>query len=223
MNNNTKMIYSYLKKRYSGLICLIMAVLFMSGPAFAHKVTIFAWVEGDMVYTESKFSGGKRAKNALVEVYDGKGNKLLKGKTDENGAFSFKAPQKTEMKIVLPAGMGHRGEWTISADEFQGNDSPGLKTDDTVREQSLKMPEKPDEKETVNTETRISEPCLTHHDIEHAVEQALDRKLKPVITQLNRSLNPDEEPSFSEIIGGIGYIIGLIGIGTYFNYRRKKD
>ena len=71
--------------------------------AHAHRVTIFAWVEGDIVHTESKFSGGKKVKHSPVEVYDNLGNKILEGKTDGDGKFSFKVPKKTAMK--MPAKM----------------------------------------------------------------------------------------------------------------------
>ena len=44
----------------------------------AHNVTVFAWVEGDTVTVESKFSGGRRPKNAPIEIYDNAGILLLK-------------------------------------------------------------------------------------------------------------------------------------------------
>ena len=47
------------------------------------------------------------------------GTELLSGTTDQNGEFSFKVPQKAELKIVLEAGAGHRAEWTIAADEIE--------------------------------------------------------------------------------------------------------
>ena len=66
---------------YVGIVLLV--IIISTSPAVAHKVNIFAWVDGDRIYTESKFSGGRRAKNATVEVYDNQGNRLLEGKTDE--------------------------------------------------------------------------------------------------------------------------------------------
>jgi nickel transport protein len=64
------------------------------GAAHAHKVTIFAWAEGDTVYTESKFSGGKKVRNGKVEVFDNAGTLLLAGRTGDDGEFSFRAPKK---------------------------------------------------------------------------------------------------------------------------------
>jgi len=209
------------KMMISGTACLILFSFLAVDSAFAHKVTIFAWVEGDTVYTESKFSGGRKAKNAPVEVYDARGNKLLEGKTDNNGEFFFKAPRKTELKIVLLAGMGHKAEWTIPIEEFEGNNFEY--TEKTVpREPTTTKPGKIKKSVPVFREDASTSPCLASEDIQDAVEKALDKKLKPVIKKLNK-LSHDHGPAASDIIGGIGYIIGLVGIGAYFNYRRKKD
>jgi nickel transport protein len=85
----------------------------------AHGVYLFAWVEGDTVYVESKFSGGKKVKAGKIIVTDPQGTELLKGTTNENGEFSFKVPKKTDLKIVLLAGVAHRAEWTIPLAEIQ--------------------------------------------------------------------------------------------------------
>ena len=88
-------------------------------PVEAHRVNLFAWVEGDTVYAESKFSGGRRVNAGKITVLDSQGTELLSGTTNEKGEFSFKVPQKTELKIVLVAGTGHKAEWTISANEIE--------------------------------------------------------------------------------------------------------
>ena len=51
------------------LILFFASILIISTnrPVLAHKVIIFAWVEGDTVFTESKFAGGKRAVGAQVQ------------------------------------------------------------------------------------------------------------------------------------------------------------
>ena len=85
----------------------------------AHRVVLFAWVENDTVYVESKFSGGKKVKAGKIIVTDPRGSELVKGTTNEEGEFSFKIPKKTDLKIVLLAGAAHRAEWTISAAEFE--------------------------------------------------------------------------------------------------------
>ena len=59
-------------------------------------------------------------------------------------------------------------------------------------------------------------------DIQDAVEKALDKKLKPILSRLAEDRQRASETKFNDIIGGIGYILGLVGVGAYFNYRKKK-
>ena len=189
-------------------------------PAWAHKVTIFAWVEGDTVHTQSKFSGGKRAKNSTVVVYDKEGNLLLEGKTNENGEFSFKVPKKTDLKVALKASMGHLAEWTIPAEE--------IKAVADITES--KMPEagiQPSTQEAVpSVEAKTSEEApvkttvgLSRQEIKELIDDSLERKLTPITNMLADSI--DRGPTVTEVIGGIGYIFGLVGVALYFGGRRK--
>jgi nickel transport protein len=197
------------------LIFLFLMVLsfFVTGTAIAHKVMIFAWVEGDTIYTESKFSGGKKVRKGDVMVYDLEGNRLLQGKTNEQGEFFFKIPKKTALKIVLKAGAGHRAEWTVPLEEIKGIAAENF---ETTTNQSATAKE-------LNKQTQsVSVPNVSPDDIQLAVEKALDKKLKPVMKKLAKS--QEHGPTARDIFGGIGYILGLVGVASYFHYRRKmKD
>jgi nickel transport protein len=162
---------------------------------------IFAWVEGDTVFTESKFSGGKKVMNAQVLVFDKGGEQLLEGKTDNKGKFSFKVPKLTDLRIVLNAAMGHKAEWTVQESEIResGGDLGSKKADE------------PSQPITVG---------LSKEEIKELVEESLDRKLRPIIKIMTESQS--KGPSVTEIIGGIGYIFGLMGLVIYFRNRRKK-
>jgi len=195
---------------YVGAIFVFIFILAV--PIDAHNVNIFAWVDGDRVYTESKFSGGRKAKNATVEVYDNQGNKLLEGKTDENGAFAFTIPQKTSLKVVLIAGMGHRSEWTLPLDEI----APGMSQRPALDMRAEIEP--PQISESPQPMMPPSGPSA--EEIQSVVEKALDQKLRPLIKLMVESRK--QGPSVSDIFGGIGYIAGLVGVAVYFNSRKKK-
>ena len=213
-----------LSKHFWGFVFLI--VIFISGinPAYAHKVMIFAWMDGDTVFTQSKFSGGKKVKGGNVVVYNTQKKILLEGKTDDKGEFSFKVPKKTTLKIVLYAGAGHRAEWTVPKEDIEEM-SRGKPAESTLKEPQAKMPantipSEPTENQADEMPQAPHPPGPGADEIEQAVEKALDKKLKPVIKMLSESLN--RGPTVSEILGGIGYILGLMGVGAYFHYRRKK-
>jgi len=102
-------------------IFLILMICVFTTPALAHRVVIFAYTEGDIVHTESKFMPNTPVNQGKVLVMDAKSDKLLlTGQTDDQGKFSFKMPpeaaaQKLDLKIVIEAGMGHRAEWLLKA------------------------------------------------------------------------------------------------------------
>ena len=198
-------------RSFKGLFALILLTIiytFSPGPAMAHRVTIFAWVEGDKIFTESKFSRGKLVKGGEVIVYDLAGKQLLEGKTDDRGEFSFKIPKRTGMKIVLQAGMGHQGEWTILASELGG--APEVNSEPAVSQKTgSRMPE-----------VQAATSHISLEQIRQVVEEALDQRLKPVMKIVVESR--ESGPTVSDVFGGIGYILGLVGVAAYFNYRRKS-
>ena len=189
------------------LISLAFLTLLLLMPAsvvFAHKVNIFAYVEGDTVYTESYFPDGRKVEGSVVEVYDSQGNKLLEGKTNEEGQFNFKPPKKDDLKIVLIASMGHKNSYALSKDEL-----PEIKL-----EQRLQKP-KPKESEV----EEISQVDLAQ--IKRIIDSSLDKKLKPIMRELAKT--QQRKVSFREIIGGIGYIFGIMGIIAYFLGKNKDN
>ena len=101
------------------VIGMLVGVAVIAAPlAYAHKVNVFAYVEGDQVYTQGYFSDGTKAKNSEVTVYVNSGQQLLKGRTDEDGAFTFPTQgQRQALRIVLNAGMGHQASYVIPVDE----------------------------------------------------------------------------------------------------------
>ena len=173
--------------------------------AWAHKVNVFAWAEGDTVFVEGYYPGGRKAQNSLVEVFNPAGTKLLEGRTDDKGEFSFKAPEKTDLKIVLTAGMGHKNDFTLSAGDLGGTGS--LPSSVVAQEH----PRRVEEPASVSTDI---------HQLETIIDEALDRKLEPLSKLIRDSRK--QGPTLTEIIGGIGYIFGLFGIVLYFRNRKGR-
>jgi nickel transport protein len=98
--------------------CCALALLIAATTASAHRVNVFAWVEGDTVRVECKYPDGTKVNEGVIRVFDSTGKELLDGKTNAKGEFSFKPPKKDDLKIVLEAGMGHRAEWALSKQDF---------------------------------------------------------------------------------------------------------
>ncbi len=187
--------------RHLLLILLISAVLHLFClPVYAHKVNVFAWVEGDTVHTESKFGSGKMVKGGKIEVFDHLNQKVAEGTTDDHGSYTFSAPPAAQtLKIVLTASMGHSNHWQITAEEL-GRETP---TED------IKPPATTPQKQSVTG--------VSPEEIESIVERAIEKKIAPIRAQL-----AEQAWGLRDIVAGIGYIIGLMGLASYMHYRKAK-
>ena len=194
-------------------MALVLSLVFMAlAPlALAHKVNVFAWVEGDTVHVEGYFAGNKKARDSLVEVFDSTGKKLLDGRTDQQGEFSFKIPKITDLKIVLTASMGHRNDFVIPMSELEE-----VSPTKTTESGSHTVPE-PSEQKIVSGQTASA---VDFAQLEASLDKVLDRKLT-TLSRLIRETRP-EGPTVSEVIGGIGYIFGLMGVALYFMSKKKS-
>src|SRR5665648_123383 len=193
-------------KLYLILIYIFLIIIMMDVSVFVHKVNIFAYVEGGKIYTESYFNDGKKCMDSKIEVFDNQENKLFEGLTDEEGMLSLEiSPEDIidgDLKVVLTASMGHRAEYIIPANELRG-----------VTELTQEKPEE--------SASKVS-PEISSFDvkeIQSLIEDTLDEKLMPIIREIKKSQENRISPT--EIIGGIGYIVGIFGMIAYFLSRNK--
>ncbi len=187
---------------------LVIACL-PTGDVFAHKVIIFAWAEENTVYTQSKFSGGKKVVNGTVEARDDLGNLVSKGKTNKMGEYSFSVEKLGPLHIVLNAGMGHRAEWSLTTKDFSDL-ATGTETE--LKDERAQSPEIEEIKSSSDIRTERGQ-------LESMIEQTLDKKLQPIHKMLVQQ--QEERVTLRDVLGGIGYIIGLIGLAAYIRYRKS--
>lgn len=192
-------------------------MLLLHTPALAHKVTLFAWVEGDIIHTQSKYMGGKRPKQGQIEVFEPNGNLLLMGKTDDQGRFSFKTPQKTDLQIVLTTEPGHRAVWNLLKNEFMasGNGAP----DKQISDQNSADIGNPNQDPAGHYGLSIYN--MSKEELTNLIEGILDNKLV-LLKQQVRSMQT-ERISLKDVVGGIGYILGLVGLVAYLKNRPSKN
>jgi nickel transport protein len=194
-------------------------LLMMIGSASAHRVNVFAWVEGDTIHVEGKFAGGKKVKAGKIVVLDPGGVELLSGLTNDRGEFSFKVPKRSDLKIVLSAGQGHQGEWTVRANEII--DLPSEKVSPAGTETGSPSTQKEAVSETsADMGTAAQDTSISPQELQTIIESVLDKKLRPI----HRSLSEmrQEGPTVRDVFAGIGYILGLVGIAAYVHSRKKK-
>ncbi len=218
----------------------LVGPLFGSYPAWAHRANIFAFVEGTTVRMECFFSRGAPIRQGRVEALDAvTGEALAGGLTDDSGLFSFPVPEKARLAahaliLRVNAGEGHMGEWRIEPEEFgvepavsgsaatiflpsaQPDDSPpcivdlpdffSLDSREFERRLGEILDRKLDEKLGSGLEARLDTQLDARLNI------LLDEKLAPI----RRMLAEMDRPGLRDIIGGIGWLVGLAGLVAWF-------
>ena len=211
------------------LWCMALCLVF-AGASFAsaHRVNIFAFVDGDAVQVECGFNRSQKVKQGTVEVFDATtGARLLQGTTDDNGVFRFPVTAELreaghDLNLRIIAGEGHQNDWTVAADELASSGTPKatlLPWDciigaATAANRALAL-------ESRGVWQMVLPMChiggCPPAEIERIVDAALDAKLSPIKRMLAEQT--EAGPNLRDIIGGIGWIFGLIGVAAYFRRR----
>lgn len=212
---------------------LCLGLCLTASPAAAHRVNIFAFVDGDAVTVECGYNRSQKVRQGTVEVFDAEsGEKLLEGLTDDKGVFRFplsgamlRAGHALRLRII--AGEGHQNEWIVEADELaaatEAAPSPAQAAPVAAPPALAPASASP------GTSAALASPSApsgvsggasgvaTPQDVERIVNAALDAKLSPIKRLLAEQA--EAGPSLRDIIGGIGWIFGLIGVAAYFRRR----
>jgi nickel transport protein len=206
------------------LAVAFITILFVSvSPVSAHKVKVFAYVEGEKVIVEGYFGGKVKAQNCKVEVYDLDGNKIQTGKTDSNGIAEFAlkefAGAKGDLTFILEAGEGHRAEYILKASELPQNEAAKHPVDTGVGEP---IKSKQDDKPVLGRANLVNRDELTK-----AVQAAVHKEIEPLIKMIGNQQRlllelQDKGPSLESVVGGIGWILGIVGIVAYGLSSRKR-
>ncbi len=96
------------------LLCLLLA-----NSVLAHKVNLFAYVEGGRIYTESYFPDGRPVTGGQVELRDTTEELLASGTTDDQGLYDCKIPKVSDLTIHIIASMGHRNSFLLNKTEIE--------------------------------------------------------------------------------------------------------
>lgn len=183
-------------------------------PALAHKLNMFAYVENNNVFVEGYFSDGIKPKNSDVTVVAADGSVILEGKTDDEGAFVFPAPSVAPIRVVLNAGMGHQTDYTISA-----ADLGAVATESTAATQAAVTGGGSAESAPAMVEAAGPASTVSAPNVEQAVRRAVAEAVKPLALEINTLKN---KTRMSDIIGGIGLIIGLLGGFAFYKATQMK-
>ena len=179
--------------------------------AFAHKVNLFAYAEGDEIYVEGYFVDGKAAQNSKIQVLGPDGKIVHEGTTDDQGQYRFPIPQHTDLKIIVNAGMGHQSDFILPVAELSASEA-----------HSVKQPKQP-EPVSINADDGVQKSAVEvveNGDLDSIVRKAVNEAIKPLVRELSAS---QQKASLTGIVGGVGYIVGVLGLFAFFKSRQTSS
>jgi nickel transport protein len=213
-------------KSFTIAACVLLATILCLAPdSHAHRVNIFAYVDGDTVVTESGYSRSSRVNNGTVEVMDGAtGALLLTGTTDADGRFAFAVPGQArgggmDLLLRVTAGEGHQAEWTVTAQELAAATAAAGAATTVPEQQAPTTPSEATPAEQPDSAPAIAAPTGDTPLTSAQAEAMLRRELAPVKQMLAELSQPG--PGMTEIVGGIGYILGIFGVFAYMKSRAR--
>lgn len=192
--------------RMTKWLLLPAALLLVGGQAFAHKVSIFATVQGDRIEGEAYFSGGGRPRDCVVKFVSPAGVELGETRTNAEGLFSFKPVVRGDHVIVMNTGDGHRAEYVIKAEDLPADLPPAA------------GPAEARPPAAAASDTAAAAPAAGDRDADPRIAGEVQRAVLPLRKQLDRM---ESTVRLRDILGGIGYIFGLAGVVMYVRSRKR--
>ncbi len=190
-------------------LVLTLALCLAPLPALAHKVVAGVFPSGSAIEGEIGFSNGDMAANTEVVVTGPDGAELGRVMTDGDGFFTFVPTAPVAMTFRADLGAGHVAEVTMSAEDVAQILGVAAQTPTPTAAPATDVAPAPG-------------AVVTVASLSDEERQAIAKAVRDEIRPLRREISAYREHNdFQTILGGIGYIVGLFGLGFYLAARRK--
>lgn len=185
------------------LLCALVA-LSLCGPAAAHRLKVFATVEGAGVGGYAFFVGGGRARGTSWVARDAQNTEIAAGTTDDQGRFAFELPDTvtTDITVTVDTHEAHVASATLSATRLGiAAAAPGPAATADAAAPGAGAAPRP----------------LADGQIAALVEAAVQRQVEPLLERIEQM---DSRLRLVDILSGIFFIVGLAGIALWARGRR---
>ena len=196
-------------KRSSLLFVFVMLAVSLSAQvALAHKMSVFAHVDGQQIQGEVVAEGHDLMSGMKIAAYGPSGDTLAETVTDDKGQFTLTVTRRCDWKIVASGG-GHLASCVVLAGELPPN-----------------LPaEQPD---AHDHEHPHDEATMHDHGHSHTGEleepNGEDEALRRQVIALREDIEKlRDKLRWQDIVGGVGYILGLMGVTFYFLGSRRGE
>ncbi len=202
-----------MKKGFILCVAILVGVGLYPSAVMAHRINVFCWVEEAKIQCYAKFSTGNPVKEGDYKVYDSKGKLIFEGKGDAKGNFTYKIPKDIlehpqDLKVECIAEMGHKNFWVVKKEELMPSSEGEVEEESSPPEEGVSSPQ---------TKTQVV--GIDKKEMEQIVTKVLEKELAPI--KMDLAMLKEHPIQIRDVLGGIGYILGIMGIFLYFKSREN--
>ncbi len=186
-------------KRFAAALLVALA---LASAAAAHKLKVFATVEGETVRGYAFFIGGGRPDGSPWTAKNAAGEVVASGTTDTEGRFAFALPAAatSELTVTVDTQEAHVASTTLAASRLAGAPATAPPTAATAIARSAA--------DAAPDEARLAA----------LVTVALQKEIEPLMERLEAM---DARLRFTDMLSGVFLIIGLAGIALWARKVRR--
>lgn len=197
-------------------LSIALPLLCTSAVVFAHGLQVRAFADGSRIDGIVTDSSGRAVGGARVVIEDAAGSSLAELTTQLDGRFSYTARAAVDHVILVDGGDGHGARWKLSALELSGG-FPGASPEHRLHSED---PYGTAAQDAVPGSATSATPYSLNPGLEAAIERAVGRQLRPLREEL---IAARDAARLRDVLGGIGYIFGLVGLVLWWRSRRGRD
>lgn len=195
-------------KRFAVALVIVLAAV---SPAAAHKLKVFAAVEGQAVRGYAFFIGGGRPEGSAWVAKDAAGARIADGTTDAQGRFAFDLPAAVsgDVTVTVDTHEAHIASVRLAAARLRGAAAapaaPGTPASAAPAAPAAAAP-------------AAAGAARDDAQLAALVSAAVQREVEPLLERIEVM---DARLRFTDILSGLFLIIGLAGIGLWARGRRR--
>ncbi len=236
-------------KTYLPLLLLVLSLFVgSSSAAFAHGMYVFAWSEGAQICAEGYYSSKRKVQGGQTRAVNQAGGIVAQGVSDGEGRWCFTPPAPEDLTIIYADDQGHRAEFVITVSAGTGAGSPAPAAASAPVASSVASPvtgsvSAPGAVATAGATSQavasaspgtvvpadsagapgaVGIASVAFAAQEEQLRALIRAEMQAQLVPLHKALAERDAPRLRDIVGGLGWIVGLVGIGAYCLQRKEK-
>lgn len=184
--------------KHAVLATLILAVI--ANSAFAHRVLLDAVSRDRYIAGRALFGAGKPCADAAVQVVRvSSGETVVESRTDLDGRFEAGGLTSGEYDVVVDAGFGHVSRMRLTVAAADTEQAAGGSSESGGSSGS-----------GAAAELEVDDMAMLRRLIREEIEPLR-----------HRLLSLEQQTRFRDVLGGIGFIVGIVGLYAWTLARRR--